>query len=149
MLATETDKHWSKGYISGTFDMFHLGHLNLIRRAKERCDCLVVGVLSDDAVFRLKKRLPVIPQEERLEIIGALKYVDEVDITTIELLNKVTAWGKYRYDVMFSGDDHLDDGWAYQEAELNKLNADLVFFPYTKGITSTLLREKTQQTPKG
>ena len=90
MLANETDKHWSKGYISGTFDMFHIGHLNLIRRAKERCDYLVVGVLSDDAVLRLKKRMPVIPQEERLEIIGALKYVDEVDITTLTLLPSQT-----------------------------------------------------------
>jgi len=143
MLASETNKHWNKGYVSGTFDMFHVGHLKLIQNAKERCDHLVVGVLSDEAVVRLKKKLPVISIKERLEIIGALKYVDEVDTTTIILIDKIAAWEKYRFDAMFSGDDHADDGWAHEEAELKNRGADIVFFPYTKEITTTLLHDIT------
>jgi len=144
MLASETDKHWNKGYISGTFDMFHIGHLNLIRRAKERCDYLVVGVLSDEVVMRIKHKKPVVPLESRLEIIKAVRYVDEVDITTNPLLKKVNAWDKYKFDAMFSGDDHVNDGWAREEAALADLGADLVFFPYTKEVTTTVLHEKTQ-----
>jgi glycerol-3-phosphate cytidylyltransferase len=141
MLACETDKHWRKGYVSGSFDMFHIGHLNLIRRARERCDYLVVGVLADECIAGAKNKPPVIPLRERLEIIAALKYVDEADVTTGALLNKVRAWEKYRFDAMFSGDDHLHDGWAREEGALKERGADLVFFPYTKEISSTLLRE--------
>jgi len=143
MLASQTDKRWRKGYVSGAFDMFHIGHLNLIRRAKERCDYLVAGVLTDEVIARIKKKWPVIPLGERLEIIGALKYVDEVDITTVPLLNKITAWEKYRFDAMFSGDDHQHDGWAKEEADLLQRGAELVFFPYTKEVTTTLLQDMT------
>ena len=143
MLASETDKHWRKGYISGAFDLFHIGHLNLIRRSKERCDYLVVGVLTDEIVGRYKKKWPVVPLGERLEIIGALKYVDEVDITTEPLLKKMTAWEKYGFDAMFSGDDHMHDGWAIEEDDLKERGADLVFFPYTNEVTTTLLHDMT------
>lgn len=140
MTTKETNKYWKKGYVSGSFDMFHIGHLNLLRRAKERCDHLVVGVLSDECIVKSKKKAPIISLEDRLEIIRACKYVDEVDVTTKELLNKVTAWHKYHFDAMFTGDDHKDDGWAWEEPELNKLGAELVFFPYTKNVSSTMLR---------
>jgi len=145
MLASETDKHWNKGYVSGTFDLFHIGHLNLIRRAKERCDYLVVGVLSDEAVIRHKHKKPVMPLNERIEIIRAIRYVDEVDVTTEQLIDKLVAWEKYKFDAMFSGDDHINDGWDMEKDDLMKLGAELVFFPYTKEITSTMLREITQQ----
>jgi len=141
MLASETGKHWKKGYVSGTFDMFHVGHLNLIHRAKERCDYLVVGVLSDEVAVKFKQKLPVIPLDERMEIIGALKYVDEVDVTTEAFIDKVIAWENYKFDAMFSGDDHLYDGWTKEEAELSERGADLVFFPYTKEVTTTLLQD--------
>lgn len=145
MLASETDKHWGRGYVSGSFDMFHIGHLNLIRRAKERCDRLVVGVLADECVVKGKKKWPVIPLNERMEIIGALKYVDEVDITTEPLLNKVTAWEKYRFDAMFSGDDHMHDDWNMEgeEEALMARGAVLVFFPYTRSVSTTLLQDLT------
>jgi glycerol-3-phosphate cytidylyltransferase len=145
MLASETDKHWRRGYVSGTFDMFHIGHLNLIRRAKERCDYLIVGVLADDVVMQNKKKWPVIPQHERLEITGALKYVDEVDITTEPLIDKVAAWEKYRFDAMFSGDDHRDNDWlkANEKDGLDGRGVDVVFFPYTKEVTTTLLQDLT------
>jgi glycerol-3-phosphate cytidylyltransferase len=142
MLATETDKNWQRGYVSGSFDMFHVGHLNLLRRAKERCGYLVAGVLADDVIAAGKGRPPVIPLEARLEIVAAIKYVDEVDVTTFALLNKITAWHKYNFDAMFSGDDHLADGWTWEEDELKPLGAELVFFPYTKEISTTLLRER-------
>jgi len=145
MFAHDTDKHWNVGYISGTFDMFHVGHLNLIRRAKERCEKLIVGVLSDKAVLKNKKKLPVTPLKDRLAIVSAIKYVDEADVTPRSLLKKVKAWEKYRYDVMFSGDDHASNrGWTKEYEELKLHGAELVFFPYTQGISSTLLREKIQ-----
>ena len=140
METKETNKKWKKGYVSGSFDMFHIGHLNLLRRAREHCDYLVVGVLSDECIVRGKKKAPIISLEDRLEIIRACKYVDEVDITTKELLNKVAAWHKYHFEAMFTGDDHKDDGWAWEEQDLNKLGAELVFFPYTKHVSSTQLR---------
>ncbi len=142
MLATETDKIWERGYVSGSFDMFHVGHLNLLRRAKERCGYLIVGVLADEAILLLKRRTPVISCRDRVEIVSAIKYVDEVDVTTLDLLNKISAWEKYKFDAMFSGDDHLGDGWAHEENELKLLGAELVFFPYTKEISSTMLRRK-------
>lgn len=143
MLASESNKHWKTGYVSGAFDMFHIGHLNLIRRSKERCDRLIVGVLSDEVIERIKKKCPVIPLDERMEIIGALKYADEVTITTYPLLNKVVAWEKYKFDAMFSGDDHKDDGWAARETELKERGADLVYFPYTKNVSTTALQNAT------
>lgn len=143
MLASDTDKHWGRGYISGSFDMFHIGHLNLIRRAKERCDHLIIGVLADECIVKGKKKWPVIPLGERLEIVGALKYVDELDVTTEPLLNKIAAWEKYHFDAMFSGDDHLCDGWAWEEEDLKARGAVLVFFPYTKEVSTTLLQDLT------
>lgn len=143
MLASETNKHWKTGYISGSFDMFHIGHLNLIRRSKERCDKLIVGVLTDEYVERYKKKWPVIPLRERMEIIASLKYVDETDITTFELGKKVKAWEKYKFDAMFSGDDHANDGWTREEEVLKELGADLVFFPYTKEVSTTTIQELT------
>jgi glycerol-3-phosphate cytidylyltransferase len=143
MLATQTDKIWKRGYVSGAFDMFHIGHLNLIKRAKSRCEYLVAGVLTDEIILNAKGKYPVTPLNERMEIIRSLKYVDEVDITTAALLNKITAWEKYRFDAMFSGDDHKDDGWSKEEDELKSLGADLVFFPYTKEVSTTFLQELT------
>ncbi len=143
IFASETDKRWKKGYVSGSFDLFHIGHLKLIRRAKERCAYLVVGVLTDENIVNMKKKWPVIPLKDRMEIVGALKYVDEVDATTEPLLNKLAAWEKYGFDAMFSGDDHARDGWAWEDEELKKRGADLVFFPYTKEVSSAMLQELT------
>lgn len=134
------EKHYNIGYVSGSFDMFHVGHLNLLRRAKEHCNYLIVGVLSDECIIKGKKKNPIIAIGDRIEIIRSCKYVDEVDVTTEELLNKVTAWHKYHFDAMFTGDDHKTDGWAWEEPELNKLGAELVFFPYTQGVSSSKLR---------
>jgi glycerol-3-phosphate cytidylyltransferase len=140
MLADETDKIWDIGYISGSFDLFHIGHLNLLRRAKERCNKLIVGVLSNEAIVRIKHKQPVITLDDRLAIVEAIRYVDEVDVTTRELLDKVRAWEKYHFDAMFSGDDHAWDNWSKERGALSALGAELVFFPYTQGVSTTLLR---------
>ncbi|MDR3052618.1 MAG: adenylyltransferase/cytidyltransferase family protein [Coriobacteriales bacterium] len=142
MLATESDKRWEIGYVSGSFDLFHVGHLNLLRNAKERCDKLVVGVLSDDAIDRIKHKRPVIPCADRLAIVAAIRYVDEVDETTIALLDKIAAWQKYHFGAMFSGDDHAHDGWAHEQDELRKRGAELVFFPYTPSVSTSMLRKE-------
>jgi len=135
------DKHYNIGYVSGSFDMFHIGHLNLLRRAKERCNYLIAGVLADECIVMYKKRAPVISIEDRLEIVKQCRYVDEVDITTKELLSKISAWEKYHFDAMFTGDDHKDDGWAWDVPELEKLGAEIVYFPYTQKISSSKLRD--------
>jgi glycerol-3-phosphate cytidylyltransferase len=146
--AEKSNKHWKRGYVSGTFDMFHVGHLNLLRKAKERCDFLTAGVLSDESVFEYKGKLPVVPLADRLDIVQACRYVDAVDVTTKGFLNKVAAWEQYHFDAMFSGDDHLSDGWAGEADELDKRGADLVFFPYTQNVSSSELRQRVLP-PKG
>lgn len=134
-------KKYKVGYVSGTFDMFHVGHLNLLHRAKERSDYLIAGVLADECVQQSKGRMPVIPLEDRLAIVEGCRYVDEVDVTTPELINKISAWQKYHFDAMFTGDDHKEDGWAWEEPQLRELGAELVFFPYTQRVSTTMLRE--------
>jgi len=129
-----------KGYTTGVFDLFHIGHLNIIRRAKEQCDYLIVGVSTDELVEEYKKNPPVIPYEERKVIIESIKYVDEVVPQTS--LDKVAAFEMYGFDVMFHGDDWSNSP-LYIEAEkkLKKLGAKVVYFPYTHGTSSTLLAE--------
>ncbi len=127
------------GYTTGVYDLFHIGHLNLLRKAKAQCDYLIVGVSTDDLVEYKGKR-SVIPFEERKEIVGAIKYVDEV--VTQENMDKLGAWKKYHFDVMFVGDDWKGtDKWNKIEADLAQVGAKVVYFPYTKGTSSTLINE--------
>ena len=127
------------GYTTGVYDLFHIGHLNLLRKAKAQCDYLIVGVSTDDLVGYKGKRA-VIPFEERKEIVGAIRYVDEV--VTQEDMDKLGAWKKYHFDVMFVGDDWKGtDKWNKIEAELKEVGAEVVYFPYTKGTSSTLINE--------
>lgn len=127
------------GYTTGVYDLFHIGHLNLLRKAKAMCDYLIVGVSTDDLVEYKGKR-SVIPFEERKAIVGAIKYVDEV--VTQENMDKLGAWKKYHFDVMFVGDDWKGtDKWNKIEAELAEVGAKVVYFPYTKGTSSTLINE--------
>ena len=127
------------GYTTGVYDLFHIGHLNLLRKAKAQCDYLIVGVSTDELVS-YKHKQAVIPFEERKEIVAAIKYVDEV--VTQENMNKMEAWEKYHFDVMFVGDDWKGtDKWNKIEADLNAVGAEVVYFPYTKGTSSTLINE--------
>ena len=131
------------GYTTGVYDLFHIGHLNLLRRAKAQCDYLIVGVSTDDLVEYKGKR-SVIPFEERKEIVGAIKYVDEV--VTQENMDKLGAWKKYHFNVMFVGDDWKGtDKWNKIEKELQEVGAEVVYFPYTKGTSSTLINETLER----
>ena len=127
------------GYTSGVYDLFHIGHLNLLRNAKSMCDKLVVGVTTDELVS-YKNKKPVIPYSERIEIVRAIEYVDAV--VPQENMNKLTMWKKLKFDTMFVGDDWFEsDKWADFDAQFKEVGVVIVYFPYTKGISSTLLNK--------
>lgn len=127
------------GYTTGVYDLFHIGHLNILRNAKSMCDKLVVGVTTDELVS-YKHKQPVIPFIERAEIVRAIKYVDTV--IPQENMDKLEAWGKIKYDILFVGDDWFKtEKWDLIEEKLKKLKVKIVYFPYTKGTSSTLINE--------
>ena len=129
------------GYTQGTYDMFHIGHLNLLKNAKKHCDYLVVGVNTDDLVESYKNKRPIVPLNERMEIIRAIKYVDEVVAT--DSLDKKDAWEKVRFDEIYIGDDWKGNArWEETGKQMKALGAELVYLPYTKDTSSTMLREK-------
>lgn len=134
-------KKYKIGYTAGVYDMFHIGHLNLLRRAKEQCDYLIVGVSTDELVEKEKSKKPIIPYEERIQIIDSIKYVDKV----VPQVNKdkIAAYEKYHFDAMFVGDDWKGKPiFVEAEKELLKRRSYVVYFPYTEGSSSTILREK-------
>lgn len=121
--------------------MFHIGHLNLIKNAKARCDYLIVGVNSDELIHQYKNKDAVVPLEERKQIVEALKYVDEV--ITVDTLDKEVVWNKKKFDIVFIGDDWKgSERWIETERVMKQYGVEVVYLPYTKGTTSTLLREK-------
>ncbi|MEU6575996.1 adenylyltransferase/cytidyltransferase family protein [Streptomyces sp. NPDC046805] len=127
------------GYAPGAFDLFHVGHLNILRRAREQCDRLIAGVCSDDLVMQLKGRPPVVPLAERLDIVRSVRYVDETYVATVD--DKLEIWKEVGFDVIFKGDDWLGtDLWTTLEAEFANVGVTVVFFPYTAHTSSTLLR---------
>lgn len=126
------------GYTTGVFDLFHIGHLNILKRAKEQCDYLIVGVTVDELVT-YKGKKAFIPFEERAAIVEAIKYVDKVVPQTS--MDKMAAWEKLHFNKMFVGDDWKGtDTWKHWEAEFYKVGVDIVYFPYTKQTSSTELR---------
>lgn len=132
-------KKYKVGYTTGVFDLFHIGHLNLLKQAKRHCDYLIVGVSSDDLVSYKRKR-SVIPFEERIQIVQAIRYVDKA-IPQLNM-NKMEAWEAHQFDVIFVGDDWKDtERWNKFEDEFRKVGVDIVYFPYTRNISSTLLNE--------
>ena len=135
-------KHkYRKGFTVGTFDMFHKGHLNLLRSAKEYCDYLVVGIHSDEWVLHCKNRSTVIPFEDRKEIVKAIRYVDEVYKN--ETRSKMDVWNEIHFDVAFIGDDWKGtEVWNTIETELKTVGCDVVYLPYTEGISTTQLRQQ-------
>lgn len=134
-------KKYKIGYTTGVFDMFHVGHLNILRRAKEQCEYLIVGVSTDELVQKSKNKMPIIPFGDRMRIVEAIKYVDRV-VPQFDK-DKVSAYEKYKFDVMFVGDDWKgSEIFNKSEKQLNQFGVDVVYFPYTKGVSSTILREK-------
>lgn len=135
-------KKYHTGYVAGVFDMFHKGHLNLLRRAKEQCDYLIVGVVTDEEVRKNKGTNPVIPFEERMEIVEACRYVDEAVEIPPGFGDTNEAYRRYRFDVQFSGSDYADDPeWIAKQTYLRQRGSDLVFFSYTESTSSTKLKE--------
>ena len=135
-------KHYKTGYTQGVYDMFHIGHLNLLKHAKERCDYLIVGVNSDNLVREYKNKTPVIPENERREIVANIKAVDECVIATT--LDKIEALNRYHFDAIFIGDDWKGNPrWEQTKADLAKYSVDVVFLPHTEGVSSTQLRPES------
>ena len=134
-------KKYRVGYTTGVFDMFHIGHLNILRRAKEQCDYLIVGVSTDELVKEYKNKTPIIPFEERAEIVQSIDCVDRV--IAQENRDKYEAWRELKFDVMFVGDDWKGKPLFMKlEEEFKKVGVDVVYFPYKKDTSSTILREK-------
>ena len=138
---SDKNKPYHIGYVAGVFDLFHIGHLNMFKRAKEQCDYLIVGVVNDESVMKSKRTTPYIPFEERIEIVRSCKYVDEAVEIPTDYGDTDEAYRRYQFDVQFSGSDYENDpDWLAKKAFLQKQGADLVFFPYTESTSSTKLK---------
>lgn len=146
VLASEEEEGLSKkpyriGYVPGAFDLFHVGHLNLLRRSKSRCEYLIAGVLTDELYEHFKKKKPVIPYEQRAAIVSAISYVDRVVPVDFSNTYKIDAWKRYHFDCHFSGNDHGAE-WVHDLQQLREVGADMEFFEYTKATSSTEIRGK-------
>lgn len=128
------------GYVPGGFDMLHIGHLNVLRAARERCDRLIVGVAVDEALLAMKGRLPVIPHLERMELVASLRFVD--DVVSDFSQDKRVAWHAHPFDVLFKGDDWQAKPKGDQlEREMAQVGATVIYLPYTASTSSTMLRQ--------
>ena len=128
------------GYAAGAFDLFHVGHLNILKRAKAECDFLIAGVVSDEMLELSKGRRPVIPLAERLEIVGSINCVDRALAETLP--NKLDTWRQLKFDIFFKGDDWRGTRKGLElEREFTSVGVDVVYFPYTIDTSSTLLRQ--------
>ncbi len=137
----ETNKKYKIGYTDGVYDLFHVGHLNMIQTAKQNCEYLIVGVHGDSVVEEYKHRAPIINENDRRRIIASIKGVDRAEITRFR--DKLKLWELYHFDVIFIGDDWKGtDRWNRFEKVLAEVNVDVVYVPYTKGISTTEIREK-------
>lgn len=131
------------GYTTGVYDMFHIGHLNILRRAKEQCDFLIVGVSTDELVQHDKNKIPIIPFEDRCKIVESIKYVDKV-VPQFDK-NKIGAWEKYKFHKMFVGSDWKGtDAWNLFEKQFNVLGVEIIYLNHTDGISSSMLRKKME-----
>ena len=132
-------KKYKTGYTQGVYDMFHIGHLNLLKQAKAQCEYLIVGVNSDKLVEEYKKKTPIICQEDRKEIVDNIKGVDQTII--VNTLDKVEIWKSCHFDAVFIGDDWKgNERWRRTEEELRPYGAEVVYLHHTKGVSSTSLK---------
>lgn len=144
--SSTTTKKYHVGYVSGVFDLFHIGHINMLRRAKEQCDYLIVAVTSDEYVRTRKKKEPFIPFEERLEVVNSCKFVDEAVGIPIKYAGTIEAFHKYHFNVQFCGSDYINDPWwLEQKAWLEAHGATLEFFSYTEETSSTKIKSLIEQ----
>ena len=128
------------GYTTGVFDLFHIGHLNILKRAHLECDHLIVGITTDELSESAKNKKPFIPFQERMDLVEAVKYVDEVVPQTS--YDKMEAWNNLKFDRMFVGDDWKgSDQWNTIEDEFAQVGVEIIYFPYTTHTSSTILRD--------
>lgn len=131
------------GYTTGVFDLFHIGHLNILKNAKSNCDILIVGVTTDKYAHEYKKKKPIIPFEERVKIIESIKYVDKV-VPQIDH-NKFSAWKKLKFDIIFVGDDWMGTKkWKNFEKEFEKYDVTIKYFARTQGTSSSQIKKKLE-----
>ena len=136
------------GYTTGVYDLFHIGHLNLLRNAKAMCDFLIVGVTTDELLINYKKKNPVIPFVERCEILRAIDCVDAV--VAQHDMDKFGAYERLKFDLMFVGDDwHQTPKWEAFEAQFKEVGVRIIYFPYTRGTSSTLINQVLTEKRKG
>jgi glycerol-3-phosphate cytidylyltransferase len=127
------------GYAPGAYDLFHIGHLNILKHAKEHCDHLIAGVVSDEMLLQAKGRMPVIPLAERLEIVRSLRFVDDVHAEVVP--DKIDTWRQVGFDVIFKGDDWRGTPKGDRlEADFAAVGVRVHYFPYTVHTSSTMLR---------
>jgi len=128
------------GYTTGVFDLFHIGHLNILKRAKLECDYLIAGITTDELAMSVKGEKPFIPFEERMEIVEAIKFVDEV-VPQVNY-DKIEAWNNLKFDMMFVGDDWKGtEEWIRIENDFGKYEIEVIYFPYTLHTSSTILKD--------
>jgi glycerol-3-phosphate cytidylyltransferase len=136
------------GYAAGAFDLFHVGHLNLLQRAKENCDFLIAGVVSDDIVLAKKGVRTFVPTEDRASIVSAIRYVDSVHIESTP--DKLEIWDDLRFTHFFKGDDWLGtEKGRHLEEKFRSVGVNVMYFPYTDSISSTALRHAVRQHAEG
>ncbi|MBR3803059.1 MAG: adenylyltransferase/cytidyltransferase family protein [Clostridia bacterium] len=135
------EKKYKIGYTTGVFDMFHIGHLNILKRAKEQCEYLIVGVTTDALCQSRKNKLPIICEKDRVEIVESIKYVDKVVLQ--HDMDKISAVKRYNVDAVFVGSDWQGtSAWINYEKEFKEVGCDVVYLQHTEGISSTILRER-------
>lgn len=141
----KSDPNMIIGYTAGTFDMFHIGHLNLFIGAKKYCDYLIVGVNQDELVEEYKNKSVIVPFDERIKIVQSIKYVDET--IGVENLDKKPYWEKLRFNKLFIGSDWRGNPrWDKTKSEMEAVGVELIYLPYTQSTSSTALREKLMAT---
>ena len=135
------------GYTTGVFDLFHIGHLNIIRNAKALCDRLIVGVSTTELVFLHKKKRPIIPFDERCEILRNIKYVDTV--IPQETMDKFKMWQKLKFDILVVGDDWYDTvEWKKTQMQFDNVGVKIVYYPYTKSTSTSLINDILEERRK-
>ena len=140
-MGLDTEKKYKIGYTDGVYDLFHIGHLNMIQTAKEHCEYLIVGVHGDDVVEGYKNHKPIINENDRKRIIESVKGVDRAEINRFR--DKLKLWELYHFDVIFIGDDWKGtERWNNFEKVLAEINVDVVYVPYTQGISTTDMKKR-------
>jgi glycerol-3-phosphate cytidylyltransferase len=140
-MGLDTEKKYKIGYTDGVYDLFHIGHLNMIQTAKEHCEYLIVGVHGDDVVEGYKNHKPIINENDRKRIIESVKGVDRAEINRFR--DKLKLWELYHFDVIFIGDDWKGtERWNNFEKVLAEINVDVVYVPYTQGISTTDIKKR-------